>query len=81
MKAGASQTSITVAWGTSNDDVGVAGYGAWKNGVRLSATLTRTSATFINLLCGRTYVLGIDAVDAAGNRSAPVSIEAATAAC
>jgi chitodextrinase len=73
-------TSITVSWNASADNVGVVGYGRYMNG-SLSSTASGTTFSFTGLTCGTNYALGVDAVDAAGNRSARAQINAATAAC
>jgi chitodextrinase len=75
-----SQTGITLSWGASTDNVGVAGYGRYLNGALLSSA-TGTSFAFTGLSCGTTYALGVDAYDAAGNRSSRVSVNATTGAC
>jgi len=66
-------TSVTVAWTASTDNVGVTGYGAYRGGVRVGDATTLTY-TFTGLVCGGWYTLAIDAVDAAGNRSAKASV-------
>jgi chitodextrinase len=76
----ASQTSITLSWAASADNVGVSGYGRYLNGALLSSA-TGTSYTFTGLSCGTTYALGVDAYDAAGNRSARATVNAPTSAC
>ena len=73
-------TGITVSWQPSTDDLGVAGYGLYRNGARL-ANVTATSYTFGGLQCGASYELGVDAVDAAGNRSGMGRIVASAAPC
>jgi hypothetical protein len=55
----------------------VVGYGLYRNGKRLGSSTT-TSATFGDLICGTTYTLAVDAFDAAGNRSSPTALTAAT---
>ena len=77
---GATQTSLTLSWSASSDDVGVTGYGLYRNGAA-AGTTAGTSTTFSGLACGTAYTLGVDAVDAAGNRSARSSLTASTAAC
>jgi chitodextrinase len=74
------QTSVSLAWSASSDNVGVSGYGVYKNGASAGSTST-TSYTVSGLACGSTYTLAVDAYDAAGNRSAKTTISAATAAC
>jgi hypothetical protein len=72
--------SIGLGWNPSSDAVGVAGYGAYLDGVRVGTT-SATSRTFAALSCGKSYTLAVDAYDAAGNRSAKASLGAATLAC
>jgi chitodextrinase len=78
--AGTTQTSISVAWKPSNDDVGVSGYGVYR-GDDLVGASSVTSYTFSGLSCGTSYALSVDATDAAGNRSGKTSLTAATSAC
>ena len=77
---GSSQTSISVSWNASTDDVGVSGYDLYRNGTSIGTT-SATSRTFSSLTCGTSYTLGVDAFDAAGNKSAASTISASTAAC
>ena len=77
---GATGSSITVAWTASTDNVGVSGYGLYRAGSSTGSTTT-TSATFSGLACGTTYTLGVDAYDAAGNRSAQATVSSPTSAC
>jgi hypothetical protein len=77
---GSTQTSISAAWNASSDDRGVTGYGLYRDGVAVG-NATSTSATFTGLACGRSYTLGVDAVDTAGNRSPQSTISASTVAC
>jgi chitodextrinase len=79
----AGQSSIAVAWNTSTDNVGVAGYRVYKDGAFVTTTLPATLAfTFGSLTCGTTYTFGVDAYDAAGNLSSPrATLTTATSAC
>ena len=77
---GATASSINVAWNASSDNVGVTGYGLYRDGTSTGSTGS-TSASFSGLACGRSYTLGVDAYDAAGNRSARSTISASTSAC
>jgi chitodextrinase len=79
-RTGSTATSISVSWTGSTDDVGVTGYGRYV-GTTLSTGGAGTTHTFSGLACSTTYTLGVDAYDAAGNRSGRVSISAATDAC
>jgi chitodextrinase len=74
------QTSITLSWGASSDNVGVTGYTVY-NGASAAGTTTATSFTVSGLTCGTAYTLAVDAFDAAGNRSGKASITASTATC
>jgi chitodextrinase len=77
---GATQTSISVSWNASTDNVGVAGYDLYRGGVKVGSTAA-TSYTFGGLSCGTSYQLAVEARDAAGNRSPASAITASTTAC
>ncbi len=77
---GTSTTSVSLSWASSLDDVGVTGYDLLLNASKVDST-AGTSYTFAGLTCGTTYTLGVDAYDAAGNRSSPTSVVAATSPC
>ena len=78
--AASSQTSVTLAWTSATDDVGVLGYGVYRNGALAGSTALLTS-TVPGLTCGTTYLFEVDAFDAAGNRSARTSVSRATNPC
>jgi polysaccharide biosynthesis protein PslG len=80
MATGATQTSISVSWSASTDNVGVGGYHLYRAGAKVDST-TATSYTFGGLSCGTSHTLAVEAHDAAGNRSAASAITASTAAC
>ena len=73
-------TSVALSWSASSDNVGVTGYGVYSNGT-LAGSPTGTSYTLSGLTCGTSYSVDVDAVDAAGNRSAKATVTAATSAC
>ena len=73
-------TSISLSWTASSDNVGVVGYGLYRGGARVSSSST-TQGTFTGLSCSSSYTLGVDAVDAAGNRSTVATVNAGTSAC
>jgi surface antigen len=73
-------STITLSWGKASDNVGVTGYSVYRNGSRI-ANSSSSSYKFSSLSCGTTYKLGVDAYDAAGNRSSVASVSASTAAC
>ena len=66
--AGTSQTTVTMAWNASSDNVGVAGYRLWR-GSSVVATTQLLQYTYTGLSCGSTYSLSVEAYDAAGNYS------------
>ena len=75
-----SQTSVAVSWSPSSDNVGVTGYGYYR-GTAHVGNGTGTSYVFSGLSCGTGYSFAVDAVDAAGNRSAKAPVSATTSAC
>ena len=74
------QSSVTLSWLPSTDNVGVTGYILYRDGAQVG-TATGTSYAFTGLGCGTTYSLAVGATDAAGNVSSPASAPATTAAC
>jgi chitodextrinase len=78
--SGVTANSISLFWSTSFDDVGLVGYGVYRNGTRVAST-SLPNATLGGLACGNTYALAVDAYDAAGNRSALSPVSAATSPC
>jgi chitodextrinase len=77
---GTTSTSVAVSWNASSDNVGVTGYGRYRNGVLLS-TGPELTYSFTGLTCGTTYTFAVDATDAVGNRSGQASVSATTSAC
>lgn len=77
---GSTMTSLGLGWTASTDNVGVTGYDLYLNGSAIGTT-TGTTNTFSNLKCGTAYTLGVDAYDAAGNKSGTVTLNGTTAAC
>lgn len=78
--SGATATSLAVSWSPSSDNRAVAGYSLYVGGTAIGTT-SQTSHTFSGLTCGTSYSLGVEAYDAAGNRSQRASLSATTAAC
>lgn len=75
-----SQTSAVLSWNPSTDNVGVDHY----NMVRSGTVVSQVSAspfTFSGLTCNTNYALGVQAEDAAGNKSTVVGVNVTTAAC
>jgi chitodextrinase len=77
---GSTQTSVSVGWTASTDNVGVAGYTVY-NGAGALGTTSATSFTVSGLACGTTSSLSVDAFDAAGNHSSKATVSASTSAC
>ena len=75
-----SDSAATLSWSESTDDVGVTGYGLYVGGLRI-ATSTQTSYAFSGLSCESNYTFGVDAYDAAGNRSPVATLIVTTSAC
>jgi chitodextrinase len=73
-------TSIALSWSASTDNVGVTGYGLYRGGSRVGTSST-TTGIFSGLSCGTNYTLGVDAYDAAGNRSSQTVVMVSTTAC
>ena len=76
----ATETSVVLAWTASSDNVGVVEYGLYASGVRVSS-VSDANATLTGLKCGTSYLIAIDAADAAGNRSAKANSFYRTSAC
>ena len=78
----ATQTSLTLSWASSTDNVGVSGYQLYQDGVQVSIESSSLSHTFSYLACGTGYTLTVSAFDAVGNQSAVAApIGGATTAC
>ncbi len=60
--------SIDINWTVSTDDIGVAGYKVFRDGIEITNTID-TNYTDTQLESGTTYSYVISAVDAAGNES------------
>ncbi|MET8866897.1 glycosyl hydrolase family 18 protein [Nonomuraea sp. NPDC004580] len=65
---GVTNTSVTLAWNASTDNVAVTGYEIYRGGA-LVATVTGTSHTDTGLSASTSYGYTVRARDAAGNRS------------
>jgi subtilisin family serine protease len=62
------ETTFTLSWNASNDNVGVTGYDVYRNG-SLIGSVTGTSANITGLTASTTYAMTVKAKDAAGNIS------------
>ena len=74
------QSSLSLSWRASSDNVGVAGYWLFLDGSFVGDS-SSTSYAFAALACGTTYTIGVAAYDAAGNASGTASTVQATAGC
>jgi chitodextrinase len=72
-----SSTAINLSWSASTDDVAVAGYHVFRDGVQL-ATTTNAAYADTGLQAATTYAFAVDAFDAAGNISAQSASTTAT---
>ena len=68
MKVQPSEQSIFISWMASTDNVGVAGYNIYVNGV-LQGFTNSTSYTAPGLSASTRYTFGVEAYDAKGNKS------------
>ena len=70
------QTSCTLSWNISTDNVGVTGYNVYRDG-NLIGNTAGTSSNITGLTANTTYSLRVSAYDAAGNtsnQSSPLSV-------
>ncbi len=73
-------STATLSWPASTDNVGVTGYDIMYNGNSLGTT-TGTSINISGMAACTTYTFGIVAFDAAGNRSATGTVTLTTTGC
>jgi len=67
------ETSATISWSASSDNVGVTAYYVYSGSTYLGQ-VTGTSANLTGLTAGTTYTYSVSAVDAAGNESSARSV-------
>jgi chitodextrinase len=80
LSATPAQTSVTLGWTPSTDNVGVTGYTVY-NGGNQAGTTNGTTYTVTGLTCATSYTFAVDAYDAAGNHSTKSSVSTTTGAC
>jgi PQQ-dependent dehydrogenase (s-GDH family) len=69
--SGLTSTSLTLSWTASTDNVGVAGYDVYRNGIKINVSgVTTTSYNVTGLTASTAYSFYVKAFDAAGNFSA-----------
>lgn len=71
------QTTLTLTWSASTDNVGVVGYDVY-NGSTLAETVTGLTASITGLTANTQYNFTVRAKDAAGNISEPSNVETVT---
>lgn len=72
-------TSVTLSWTASTDNVAVTGYRLFNGGTQVTTT-SATTHTFKNLTTGTAYTFGVEAFDAANNKSTRATKAATTTA-
>ena len=79
---GTTQTSISLRWNASSDNILVIGYRVYRDGTEVGTTKS-TSYTVTGLQCGRSYTISLEAYDLAGNASnrAEATATTSTSAC
>jgi hypothetical protein len=71
--------AVVLDWDPATDDVGVAGYRIYRNGVEISVVADGSSDdTDRGFSMGRRHTYAVRAFDAAGNLSEPVQVEIST---
>jgi chitodextrinase len=79
--SGVTNTSVSLSWAASSDNVGVTGYQVFRNGV-LAGSPSGTSFTDAGRSAGQTYQYTVRAVDAAGNVSgSSATVSGTTSGC
>ncbi|MEO9484265.1 MAG: S8 family serine peptidase [Ekhidna sp.] len=67
------QTTLTLNWDASSDNVGVTGYDVYQGSSNIG-TVASTSANITGLAAGTSYTFSVRAKDAAGNESAASAV-------
>ncbi|WP_431167890.1 fibronectin type III domain-containing protein, partial [Tenacibaculum halocynthiae] len=63
------QTTLTLNWTASTDNVGVTGYDVFRGSTKIGSTTTATSYNVTGLAANTAYSFTVKAKDAAGNVS------------
>lgn len=72
-------SQAAISWGSSTDNVSLAGYNVYKDGIRLNSSLIKsTNYNITGLSEAGLYTVSVTAMDAFGNESAPSSISFTT---
>lgn len=75
------QQAATLNWIASNDNVGVDHYNMFLNGTAVGGPVSGSPFAFSSLTCNTSYTLGVQAEDAAGNKSTVVTTNVTTSNC
>jgi endoglucanase len=76
------QTSLTLSWTASTDNVGVTAYEVYRGSTLVNGNVSGTSLSVTGLTCGTAYSFTVRAKDAAGNVSAAsTALNTSTLAC
>lgn len=65
----ATLSSVVLTWNAATDNVAVAGYEIYRDGVRIADKVTGLTYTNLSVPANRTYLYYVIAVDTSGNRS------------
>lgn len=68
--ASTTQNTVTLTWTASTDNVGVAGYDIFRNGIQVGTPVLTPTFTDAGLSPSTTYAYTVEAFDASGNKSA-----------
>lgn len=77
----ATETTVSLSWRASTDNVRVKGYRIFRNGALVATVTAGRTFVMTGLRCGTTYIVMVSAYDGAGNRALPAAMFARTAAC
>jgi hypothetical protein len=75
------QNHFTLWWSASTDNVGVTRYELFRNGAKVATVKTTYTSKTGRLTCGKSYMFGVVARDAAGNFSKKAQLRVSTPAC
>ncbi|WP_299156214.1 GEVED domain-containing protein [uncultured Tenacibaculum sp.] len=76
--ASIAQTTLTLNWTGSTDNVGVTGYDVYRGATKLGSTTSATTYNVTGLTAATAYTFSVKAKDAAGNVSASSNVVNAT---
>ncbi|MGA2592920.1 MAG: hypothetical protein ABSH32_23650 [Bryobacteraceae bacterium] len=77
LQAAACASSVDLSWNPSTDDVGVAGYQVWRNGVQIASVIA-ASYSDTGLAASTAYTYQVKAFDLSSNISQPATVSITT---